>query len=164
METLKCDHTSVGLMVWKNNRLLLIERRKPPYGVAPPAGHVDDHGSYEDAARSELEEEVGLEPTELRLLAEGRKENCCRRPNGNWHYWKIYEVTAKGTVKLCSTEARSSGWYSIPELIELCQRTKLYLAGEVSEFEWQERPGMEPVWCNWLAELGVLGPPSFSVE
>ena len=37
----KCDHTSVGMLVWKNKKILLIERKKAPFGFAPPAGHVD---------------------------------------------------------------------------------------------------------------------------
>src|SRR3546814_880586 len=92
----ECDHTSVGMLVWRADKLLLVERRKPPFGYAPPAGHVDDHGSFEEAAHAELEEEVGLHIKSLELLAEGRKDNECRRENGTWHYWKVYKVSAVG--------------------------------------------------------------------
>lgn len=71
-----CDHTSAGILVFDQfERLLLIERRNPPFGFAPPAGHVDDHGSFEKAARDELEEETGLVAVELARVLDRRYEN-----------------------------------------------------------------------------------------
>lgn len=35
-----CDHTSVGMFVWRGGKLLLIERAKFPFGFAVPAGHL----------------------------------------------------------------------------------------------------------------------------
>lgn len=63
-----CDNKSVGMIVWRNDKLLLIERKKPPFGFAPPAGHVDDDKSFEVAAKRELKEEVGLDTDNLELL------------------------------------------------------------------------------------------------
>jgi ADP-ribose pyrophosphatase YjhB (NUDIX family) len=97
--SLECDHTSVGVLVWHGESLLLIERKNFPFGFAPPAGHVDDHGSYEEAARIELEEEVGLHATSISLVIEGRKQNPCRRVGGNWHYWKVFEATVDGQLE-----------------------------------------------------------------
>ena len=68
-----CDHTSVGMLVYKDDKILLIERKKYPFGFATPAGHIDNKGSYENAAREELEEEVGLKAKSLKLLTEGKK-------------------------------------------------------------------------------------------
>ena len=73
-----CDHTSVGMLVWKDEKLLLIERMKFPPGFAVPAGHVDADSTYEDAAKRELKEEVGLDAENLELVLEIRKENPCR--------------------------------------------------------------------------------------
>ena len=82
-----CDHTSVGILVFHEKQLLLIDRKKPPFGLAAPAGHVDAHGSeseseetqYLAAAKAELQEEAGLKAkaTDLKLVAEGRKDNHC---------------------------------------------------------------------------------------
>ena len=94
-----CDHKSVGMLVWRNGNLLLIERRKPPFGFAPPAGHIDGDNSFEEAAKRELREEVGLKVKNIELLIEGRKDNVCRREDGSWHYWKIYKIEANGEVK-----------------------------------------------------------------
>jgi ADP-ribose pyrophosphatase YjhB (NUDIX family) len=109
-----CNDTSVGILVRRNDRLLLIERRKPPYGWAPPAGHVDDGETYAEAATRELREEVGLEATELRHLLTRRYENRCRRPGGDHHHWQVFEATCDG-----SPEQKSRNWCSGPRLISL---------------------------------------------
>ena len=67
------------MLVWRDGKLLLIKRARPPYGFAPPAGHVDTHSSFEVAARKELKEEVGLDTESIKLIVEGRKDNPCRR-------------------------------------------------------------------------------------
>ena len=151
-----CDHKSVGMLIWNGDKLLLIERRKPPYGFAPPAGHVDGHGSFEDAAKAETKEEVGLEAKNLKLLIEGRKENPCRREGGTWHYWKIFEAKTEGKVMASPDETKQYGWYTREQIRELAKKTKSYVSGEMSEAEWQSSPGIEPVWKEWLSELKIL--------
>jgi ADP-ribose pyrophosphatase YjhB (NUDIX family) len=156
MDTIKeCDHKSVGMLVWKNGKLLLIERGRPPYGFALPAGHVDDKGSYENAAREETEEEVGLQVTHLKLLIEGRKDNKCRRPGGTWHYWKIYEAITKGEIKRSPDETKQAGWYTVKEIKVMVAKTEQYLRGKISEKDWISSPGLEPVWLEWLSELKI---------
>lgn len=153
-----CDHTSVGMLVWNDNKLLLIERMKFPFGFAPPAGHVDDNSSYEEAAKKELEEEVGLKATILKLVAKGRKENACRREDGNWHYWKIYSVEVDDkNVSRSLSETKQFKWMDKEEINTLAQRTEKYINKEISEEEWEKSPGIEPVWYEWLKELGIIG-------
>lgn len=77
-----CDHKSVGMIVWKNEKLLVIERAKFPKGFAVPAGHVDEDKTFEDAARRELKEEVGLDIQKMKLVWEERIENPCGREGG----------------------------------------------------------------------------------
>ncbi len=38
-----CDNKVVGIIVLRDNKMLLIERKKFPFGFAPPAGHLDDN-------------------------------------------------------------------------------------------------------------------------
>jgi ADP-ribose pyrophosphatase YjhB (NUDIX family) len=152
----ECDHTSVGLLVWRVGKLLLIERKRPPFGFAAPAGHVDDHGSFEDAAIAELGEEVGLHVERLKLVIEGRKDNPCRRKHGTWHYWKIYEAVAPGRVTASHEETKQIRWCSVAELNRLRKQTERYLAGAVTEPQWIRAPGLEPVWREWLAELNYF--------
>ena len=151
-----CDHTSVGMLVWRNEQLLLIERMKYPFGFAVPAGHVDEDATFEDAAARELREEVGLDATGLNLVAEGRKENPCRREDGSWHFWKMYEVTATGEVLPSDEETKKVGWYTKEEIKELAMRTERYMRQEISEEEWEKQPGLEPVMYNWFAELNII--------
>lgn len=152
----KCDNKSVGMLVWQGDKLLLIERRKPPFGFAPPAGHIDDKGSYENAAKEEVEEEVGLIPLKITLIKEGRKDNPCRREGGSWHYWKIFKVDTKGELRPSKDETKQTGWYTKGQLRGLAERTEKYLSGEIPEETWQKSPGLEPVWYEWLKELQVI--------
>ncbi len=149
-----CNHTSVGILVWKDNKLLLIERKNFPFGFAPPAGHLDSD-SYEEAAKRELKEEVGLEATDLKLLYEGKAENICRREGDGWHYWKIYEATVKGRVNRSLDETKRVGWYSREEIKNLANKTKAYLEGRIGENKWQESPGIETIWLDWFNKLKI---------
>lgn len=152
----QCDHKSVGMLVWRDDKLLLIERAKFPFGFAPPAGHVDGDPLFEDAARRELKEEVGLEATGLKLLFEGRKDNPCHREGGNWHYSKLYEVTTIGEVKRSEDETKQVGFYSKEDLKLLAQKTEKFLSGKTKEKEWEDSPGLEPAWYEWLKELKII--------
>ncbi|UFS89540.1 NUDIX hydrolase [Bradyrhizobium daqingense] len=148
-----CDHTSVGILVRKGSSILLIERAQPPFGFAPPAGHVDDHGSYEQAAIAELAEEVGLTALHLSFLHEERLHNRCRRPNGTWHLWKIYEAIVEGEVRLSRREARRALWASPVQLRELAARSERYQRGLIGEREWNAKPGLEPIWVYLFGQL-----------
>ena len=151
-----CDHTSVGMLVWKDDRLLLIERARPPFGFAAPAGHVDGDPTYEIAAERELKEEVGLTTTNLVLLTEGRRENHCRREDGTWHYWKVYQMTTMGDVDRSKDETKQVNWYTREEIRAFAEKTEAYNRGEISEDEWSKNPGLEPIWCEWFKELNII--------
>jgi len=150
-----CDHESVGMLVWKDDKLLLIERRKPPFAFAPPAGHCDGK-EFDDIAKEELQEETGLIAKSLKLIAEGKKENSCRRIDGSWHYWKIYDCETSGEIERSQTETKQIRWASKEELVALAKRAEEYRAGKISETEWENNPGLEPVWCDWLKELTII--------
>lgn len=152
-----CDHTSVGILVFRDGKLLLIDRKQPPFGLAAPAGHVDAHGNaastevarYEQAAKDELSEETGLVARSLSLVAEGRKDNPCRRTGGSWHYWRIYRAEAVGLLKPSATETRGHLWCTVTEMEQLLSGRALALAGgQVAE--------LEPVWREWFRELRIL--------
>ena len=133
-----CDHKSVGILVFNGSRLLLIDRKRQPLGWAPPAGHVDESASFEDAARRELFEEVGLTAIDLRLVADTRRNNTCRR-GGKWHHWKIYVARTTGSVQLSRDETKGFGWF-LPEEIDALIASDL----------------LEPVWHKWLKNTDDL--------
>ncbi len=152
-----CNHTSVGIFVWRDDgALLLIERAQFPKGFALPAGHVDEGEEYVKAAERELREEVGLKAVELELLAEGKKENPCKREGGTWHYWRLYQTTVLGEISRNREEVKSVGWYTKEEVAKLAERTREYLVGNIAEDAWNESPGLEPVWLLWFDELSLI--------
>lgn len=151
-----CDHTSVGMFVWKDEKLLLIERAKFPFGFAIPAGHVDGDASYEISAARELKEEVGLDTTTLTLVTEGRKENPCRREGGTWHYWKLYQMTTTGDIDRSIDETKQAQWYSREQIKLLADRTELYNNKQISEDEWNKNPGLEPIMYDWFKQLKII--------
>lgn len=148
-----CNNTSVGILVYHDDKLLLIERRKPPYGWAPPAGHVDDEESYAEAAARELQEEVGLKATNLRLLLARRYENRCRRPGGDEHVWQVFEAVCDGEPVRSEDETSAMRWFTRAELDELSQRSSALLTSDAGSEQWREAPGLEPVWIDMLNEI-----------
>lgn len=152
----KCDNKSVGILVRKDSHLLLIERKNPPYGFAPPAGHVDDLGTFRNAAIVELKEEVGLDIEELQLRIEGRVENPCRREGGSWHYWKIYEAEFSGEIEGSERETKQVGWHEEASVQVLGKRTEEFRKGLITEADWENSPGIEPVWYDWFIKIGIL--------
>ena len=148
INTKTCDNKSVGILAWWDGKLLLIERAKYPFGFAPPAGHVDNLNSFEEAAREELKEEVGLNILNIKLIWEGRKKNKCRRKGGSWHYWKIYKVKTSGDIKRSLDETKQVGWYTKKEIKKLADMTSRYLKRNINDEEWKKNPGLEPVWLE----------------
>jgi len=57
---------TVDIIIEISGKIVLIERKNPPYGWALPGGFVDYGESYETAALREAEEETNLKVTGLR--------------------------------------------------------------------------------------------------
>lgn len=78
MAIMKCPHCqklltpprgpspTVDIIIEIAGKIVLIERKNPPYGWALPGGFVDYGESYEKAALREAFEETGLEVKDLR--------------------------------------------------------------------------------------------------
>jgi ADP-ribose pyrophosphatase YjhB (NUDIX family) len=117
---------------------------------------LDGNESFEEMAKIELFEETGLSTKSLKLIASGRKENPCRRIDGTWHFWQIFEVEAEGQVNRSLLETKQTKWVSVSELKELASKTQAYEAGKIFEDDWKKNPGLEKVWCEWLKELKII--------
>jgi 8-oxo-dGTP pyrophosphatase MutT (NUDIX family) len=157
-----CDNTSVGVII-KNQKgeIMLIERALGAVGNAPPAGHIDQHGTPEQAAIDEVREEVGLivSLNDLRATPiHGRRtENKCRRIGGDHHAWSVYEADKfEGRLQPSPDETKGANWYSPEKLQELADRTKSFQAGKISQGSWESKPGLEEIWLVFLTELGYV--------
>lgn len=172
----KCDRTSVGAIARDDQgKILMIERKKFPFGFAPPAGHCDGD-QYPLACCKEFRQETGLEiigaPKPLILIQNARTNNRCRR-GGFCHFWQVFEVGWKGELQPSRDETKWVGWISVEEIRILAAQTQEYMqrlklaekAEEKSwavsikesiEKQWQESPGLEVVWFDIFRELGII--------
>ncbi|QOV47767.1 NUDIX hydrolase [Streptomyces chromofuscus] len=153
-----CDHTSVGVLLASPAGLLVFERATPPAGIAPVAGHVDQHGSPEQAARTEVAEEVGLTVTHLHLLLSQWRPNRCCRPSDDTvgHRWWIYQAQASGPIRPSAREVRAPRWIHPDQLQHHARRTVAYAEGHLSKEEFTNQPGLAPVWVRFLHELQLV--------
>ena len=152
-----CNNTSVGIVVRdEKQRILLLERKKFPPGFASPAGHVDDQETCTNAAIRELKEETGLDVLNIQLVLEIDMNNKCRRINGSWHHWCVYQAIVKGELIRNIDEAKQIGWYTIDEVKNLGHKTEEYLLGNISDEIWQQFPGLEPVWYDFFKKLSLI--------
>ncbi|MFD1547718.1 NUDIX hydrolase [Nonomuraea guangzhouensis] len=156
----KCCRTSVGVLIEQDGRYLMFERAKFPPGVAPVAGHaLDEHHTYEGAAYAEVREEVGLEVVDLTLVWADFAANRCRRQlddDDPGHEWRVYWAQVRGEVAPSEEETRNVRWVEIAELQELANITMAYANGHLTDGEFAERPGLEPVWVEWFYHLGHI--------
>jgi 8-oxo-dGTP pyrophosphatase MutT (NUDIX family) len=157
-----CDNMSVGVIIQSpEGEFALLKRARFPVGIAPPAGHVDEHGQPEQAAINEVHEELGLVIAINGLLStviqNRRVDNQCRRPGGDHHNWWVYESGEySGDLSPDADETQGAGWYSPDDLQVLADRTKAFQAGQVSQQEWETSPGLEEVWLDFFTELGYI--------
>lgn len=151
-----CDNTSVGVLISNDNRLLLIQRARPPHGWAPPAGHIDGDPSAEVAGIREVREETGLVVSRLEVIHQVTMQNACRR-GGTWHAWTVCRaVTTSFHLNLNPNETNGALWLCPQGLAHMAQRTDDFVTRQLNECEWRLSPGLEPVWRELLRDVGVL--------
>lgn len=128
-------HKSVGAIIKKDNKYLMVDRLKPPFGFACLAGHVDEGETPEQALIREVKEESNLEVKKYKLLIHEFLEwnECSRGIMG--HDWFVYECKVEGETKLKEDEAKKISWYSLEEIKKL---------------------NLEPAWKHWFEKLKIL--------
>lgn len=128
-------HFSVGALIKKSDKYLLIDRAVPPLGFAGLAGHIDEGEAPEEALQREVHEESRLNIIKHKLLLEEELDwNWCSEGIGR-HYWYLYECEVEGDVEKSDSETKSIGWYSIDEIRCLT---------------------LEPAWEYWFKKLKIL--------
>jgi 8-oxo-dGTP pyrophosphatase MutT (NUDIX family) len=147
--TLKCDHTSVGALIYNaRGELLMFERGTFPYGIAGPAGHCDGD-SYEDALMKEVSEEVGLTVVSQRLVASFCVHKACRREFDDtpYHDWRFYRAVVEGDIQASKRETKRVRWYAVWQIQQAMRRAEEYhLLGMIDDAHWQQWPGLDHPW------------------
>jgi len=134
-----CNHQSVGVIIKKNERMLLIDRKKFPCYWASVAGHIEDNELPNVAAKREVKEEVGLRIRGLvPLLTHKRFNNPCRR-GGSFHYWWVYLADCSGKIRIKKDEVKRYGWFTKEEIREMIAKKKI-----------------EPVWVRIFQKTKAL--------
>ena len=128
-------HYSVGALIERDGKYLLIDRVKPPLGFAGVAGHIDEGENAIESLIREVEEESGLRVRSQRLLFEEEVDwNSCSKGIGV-HYWYLFECGVDGDIRRNELETKSIDWYSKEDLAKLT---------------------LEPVWDYWFKKLGIV--------
>lgn len=128
-------HYSVGALIRKGDKYLLIDRVKPPYGYAGLAGHVDEGEEPESALSREVKEESGLKVISYKIIQEEELDwNKCSKGTET-HYWYLYECEVEGNIKRNFSETKDIGWFTKEEISKL---------------------NLEPVWKYWFEKEGIL--------
>jgi 8-oxo-dGTP pyrophosphatase MutT (NUDIX family) len=127
-------HYSVGALIKKDNKYLLIDRVKPPLGFAGLAGHIDEGEKPEEALKREVKEESGLEVIKYKLLFEEELDFDTCSKEIERHYWHLFECEIRGDINRSLHETKSIGWFS---------------ANEIKNIK------LEPAWDYWFKKLKI---------
>jgi 8-oxo-dGTP pyrophosphatase MutT (NUDIX family) len=131
----KVTHYSVGAVIERDGKYLLIDRVLPPFGFAGIAGHVDEGGEGpEETLVREVMEEAGLKVLKYELLFEEELKNNICVAGVDIHYWRVYKCEVLGEVRQNKEETKSIGWYTKEEIKNL---------------------NLELAWQYWFKKLGV---------
>jgi hypothetical protein len=120
----------------------------------------DWDGGYPDAARALAAVALRLPVRSVDLTPAGgwQADRCGRPPGprGTGHEWLIYTATTSRTADPPRSRARQARWLDPGEIQQLAARTAEYAHGELTDGQFRARPGIEPTWVVFLAELGII--------
>jgi len=128
-------HYSVGALIGRDGKYLLIDRVHFPYGFAGIAGHVDEDENEVEALIREVREESGLKVTKQSLLFEEEVDGNECHSGIKTHYWYVFKCEVSGEISRNNRETKSIGWY-----------TKAQIRGLK----------LEPIWEYWFKKLKLI--------
>ena len=128
-------HYSVGALIKRGNKYLLIDRAQPPFGFAGIAGHIDKEETPKQALLREVEEESKLKIEKHELVFKEELDwNWCSK-GVKVHFWYLFDCEVSGKTKENYRETKFIGWYSVDEIKKL---------------------KLEPVWEYWFKKLKII--------
>jgi len=119
-------HFSVGAIIKKQNKILIIDRKLPPPGLAGVAGHIEEKESPLQTLEREIKEESGLILVSHKFLFKKlipQKEDCVFKAKK--HKWYVYECKCSGELKPSKKEVNSINYLTIKQIKKLYQQKKL---------------------------------------
>jgi 8-oxo-dGTP pyrophosphatase MutT (NUDIX family) len=128
-------HYSAGVVIECKGKYLLLDRINPPFGLACPAGHIDEGEDSKVASLREIKEETGITLSDIEFVCEEEIPwNYCK--SAEVHYWYLYKASVESESVILEKEgAKSIGWYSVEEMKTL---------------------NLEKVWEYWLKKLNII--------
>lgn len=117
----KLRHRAVHAVVINRKGEILLQKRSkkkdshPGYWDISMGGHVDAGEEYEEAARREIREELGIDAP---LQEVARREAA---PDSGWEFVRLYEVHFDGDVNFNRNEIDEIAWVSLDDFFRLYQ-------------------------------------------
>jgi len=128
-------HYSVGIIIEKDNKILMIDRVNFPYGWACPAGHIDEDETPKEAVLREAKEEIGLKVKNLKFISEEPDlVNECSE-GIKYHHFFGFMGKITGRIIVAKEEAKDWRWVEKENLKTL---------------------NLEPIWRWWFKKIGWL--------
>lgn len=111
-------HESCGIFITQpDGKILLFKRRKFPYLLTIPAGHLDVGEQPSHGAAREAEEEIGVLPSTLTKVFEGNIKGDSCLGGADIHHWHAYTYMADDSLKVkLDNEGIFWRWYTLEEL------------------------------------------------
>lgn len=146
----------IGAIVWnQQDELLLLEKDVYPWGFTPPTQTIERDEDPQQAMRKLLKE-LNIRTHNLKIIADDR-EDASEHPFDNTFYqWVVFEGMFAGSYQGVSEEEPRATWANYERLQQLAERTSLYQEDQMSEETWEQQPGLDPAWHDWLVHLEVI--------
>lgn len=130
-----CSGKSVGAIIKKGKKILLLDRAFFPFGWAGPAGHIEKNETPTQALVREVKEETGLTISDFKLILQRKKVlNECKKGT-KFHDWWIFECKCRGKIKRNKKESKDIDWF---------------LPREIKKLK------LEPLARRWFKELKII--------
>lgn len=120
------QHFSVGAIIEKDNKILIMDRKLPPPGFAAIAGHIEEKETPSQALEREVKEETNLIIKSYKLLFRKtiiQKEDCVQKSKKHKCY--VYKCKTEGNLKPSKKEVKSMEFLTRKQIKKLYKQKKL---------------------------------------
>ncbi len=118
-------HFSIGAIIQKRNRILIIFPHNFPFEYKFPSGHIKKGETPRKALYREVKEETGLNVVSAKLLFHEILDwDSCSR-GVDIHEWYLFKVKVKGRIDKFNKEVIRFKWF-LPKKIKNLKINKVY--------------------------------------